>query len=703
MKHICTILALALAAALSGAAKTFDWPVDAPTAGARQFTAYHGETVRFNLRFRGAMTNLAPVCIYYQTNGMGRAEWFGPVPGTVFAPSNDCGAAAYRFFILCNDPDGKDYTANGTLRMLDSPGFEPNELPLPVKVIDFAAVEVRNPPWGDALTTNDVCAIVTNEVPCEFSAWSYERTDGLPYPVEVTAEAEYRQGCWIAYLDQERVEDLEAPPDATTLHLRGFYGDYYIATRSVLATRNALGLARLSDIEDVATNAAVGATSRLFRPLGDDQVYEPTGMSAFEWSSARSDILAALGAVQPYVDYSDGEMRQYALEFSLGPTNYYGYAWASAYAPEVEFWLDGYYWGPDGDGYDAAIATGRRRATGYRVEEPVDRFARQSAVATVRSEVASLRTWLDGETKVMRTGREGQYGHGWGYLRHSPVEEVRYWRIRAPAWGGYTGMATNNMTATAEYWRARDDAARVAGFTYPYPVLLANPLSFHGRWGMRRTLRETRGLNGGDAVAMADWDVGVFLASTNGGGRCVANYAVRQTSASPAAFEVTPNASGMVPWEVEGRDRSVTGTWLRRDLDLPTVTRTWSIYVGGYSRQFTVAATVRAVLLEPGTVSCGDGTIRLAYWTVADYAVDCAALNHHGRLHDVKVRHTVTATCASQSALEDVVVPYYRLVSSVNSDLHYDAAADVTWRIVCSNGCFYSEWHMDGDWRKEAP
>ena len=148
-KHLCTALATALAAAFSASAKTFDWPIDAPTAGARQFTAYHGETVRFNLRLGGAMTNLVPVAIYYQTNGMGKAEWFGPVPGTVFHPTNDCGAAFYRFFILCNDPDGKDYTANGSLRLLDSPGFVPNEVPLPAQTLDFAKIEVLNPPWGE--------------------------------------------------------------------------------------------------------------------------------------------------------------------------------------------------------------------------------------------------------------------------------------------------------------------------------------------------------------------------------------------------------------------------------------------------------------------------------------------------------------------------------------------------------------------------
>ena len=150
MKAHCTIIATVLAAALSANAKTFDWPIDSPTAGARQFTAYHGETVRFNLQFKGAMTNLAPVCIYYQTNGMGNAEWFEPIPGTVFHPTNDCGAAFYRFFIRCTDPDGVNYSANGSLRMLDSPGFEPSTVQLPVRTLDFSRIEVLNPPWPTA-------------------------------------------------------------------------------------------------------------------------------------------------------------------------------------------------------------------------------------------------------------------------------------------------------------------------------------------------------------------------------------------------------------------------------------------------------------------------------------------------------------------------------------------------------------------------
>ena len=143
---LCLSASLLLCVENAASAKTFDWPIGSPAAKAETFTAYHGETVRFNLRLSGPMTNLAPVAIYYQTNGMGRTEWF-TVPGTVFAPSNDCGAAAYRFFVRCLDPDGVDYSANGTLRMLDSPGFSPSEVQLPVQTIDFAHVTALNAPW----------------------------------------------------------------------------------------------------------------------------------------------------------------------------------------------------------------------------------------------------------------------------------------------------------------------------------------------------------------------------------------------------------------------------------------------------------------------------------------------------------------------------------------------------------------------------
>lgn len=142
------IALFAALAALAACAKTFSWRITCPQPVAQTFAAYRGETLEFAPQFCGAMSNVTASALYYQTNGMGTAWW--QADGLRFAPSNDCGAAAYRFFVRAADPLGTDYTANGVLRMLDSPGETPNALPLPVQVLDFAAVEVANAPWPDA-------------------------------------------------------------------------------------------------------------------------------------------------------------------------------------------------------------------------------------------------------------------------------------------------------------------------------------------------------------------------------------------------------------------------------------------------------------------------------------------------------------------------------------------------------------------------
>lgn len=127
------------------------WTCRLPEAAARSFTMYHGETLEFQPEFivDGApLTNVTALSIYWQTNGMGTVWW--SAPGTTFGPSNDVGAASYRFFIRAESSDGILYRANGTIRMLASPGFVPAEVELPAKVLDFSSVDYRNAPWADA-------------------------------------------------------------------------------------------------------------------------------------------------------------------------------------------------------------------------------------------------------------------------------------------------------------------------------------------------------------------------------------------------------------------------------------------------------------------------------------------------------------------------------------------------------------------------
>ena len=178
--------AFVFAAALSGFAKTFDVDISTGRPAASNEAYYHGETIEFRaVRGRSVVTNIEYASIYYQTNGMGDVWW--RTDGLTFHPTNDVGAASYRFFMegretvgsggvesggvdsptpsLTHSPTiSRDWHANGLLRLLPSPGFTPNTIELPVARLDFAAVEVLNPPWTDPdYSTNNAALVETIE------------------------------------------------------------------------------------------------------------------------------------------------------------------------------------------------------------------------------------------------------------------------------------------------------------------------------------------------------------------------------------------------------------------------------------------------------------------------------------------------------------------------------------------------------------
>ena len=101
------LFALAFAAALSGVAKTFDVDISTGRPAASNEAYYHGETIEFRaVRGRSVVTNVEYSCVYYQTNGMDSVWWH--TDGLVFHPTNDVGAASYRFFM-----EGRETVGSG--------------------------------------------------------------------------------------------------------------------------------------------------------------------------------------------------------------------------------------------------------------------------------------------------------------------------------------------------------------------------------------------------------------------------------------------------------------------------------------------------------------------------------------------------------------------------------------------------------------
>ena len=150
------------------------WVCNFPETKAEVFRVYQGETVTFEPTFRvnGKTVDLDIEGVYIQTNGMAESWW--KLDGNTFTPTNDVGALSYRFFIQAAGEGGKNYRANGTLRMLESPGFVPNTLKLPVKKFDFSGVEVKNAPWHTIW--DDKTGV----------AWEARLVDGALYYIAVT-------------------------------------------------------------------------------------------------------------------------------------------------------------------------------------------------------------------------------------------------------------------------------------------------------------------------------------------------------------------------------------------------------------------------------------------------------------------------------------------------------------------------------------
>ena len=153
-------LLLGLAAAAATAAVPLEWIADVERPSPAPLPVMRGETVdlRAILVRRGRPFDPAAdsATFFWQTNGMGDAWWSAPAAvssnllSATFSPAMDPGAPLVSAFIGTTGADGRAYRALATLRILHAPGAVPNELPLPVKVLDFAQVAVTNAPWPDA-------------------------------------------------------------------------------------------------------------------------------------------------------------------------------------------------------------------------------------------------------------------------------------------------------------------------------------------------------------------------------------------------------------------------------------------------------------------------------------------------------------------------------------------------------------------------
>ena len=301
MRHVTALAVFTLycgAAFLPlSAAEPLSWERTPNRPAPAQFDVFHGESLDFRCTFTGfgalPFDGASDVRLWYQTNGMGAAWW--SIPATVssnalaatFTPDRDPGAE--RLAVFFGAPSNAYAAAQ--VRFRNSPGATPNDLQ-PPSVLDWqaelsaatnalavssaAAFMARSDAYTkeetDArivelappgITTNDVCAIVTNEFPVGYTDWIITRNEE-----DVTAQVSqpaWNGAMWgvaAVYIagDPSRVDSQSLSgvwsKDSLLMSWRKSNGAQYVATRQIV-TRNALGLARSSDITNAITKAYV--------------------------------------------------------------------------------------------------------------------------------------------------------------------------------------------------------------------------------------------------------------------------------------------------------------------------------------------------------------------------------------------------------------------------------------------------------------
>lgn len=171
--HLALILHSSLSILSSSfAAVPLRWTVETSRAQVAQFEAYRGETLDLEATMQSygkPFSEALKPSLYWQTNGMGAAWWTAPATASgnvlraTWSPTNDCGGAVYNCFI--GGPDAT-YRAAFRLRMLPSPGFTPNHIPLPTVKAEsdpvFSAWLATNEFSSAGIDTNAVLGLITS-------------------------------------------------------------------------------------------------------------------------------------------------------------------------------------------------------------------------------------------------------------------------------------------------------------------------------------------------------------------------------------------------------------------------------------------------------------------------------------------------------------------------------------------------------------
>lgn len=125
----------------------------------------HGETVLISIALynQGQPLKLneeVAATLFYRTNDLADNQWYKSddsveidndgnfsIVNLLWTGNLDNGADFYQYAIQLTEGTNHSYAIHGSIALENSPGFVPNSISLPVKLLDFSSVQVANAPY----------------------------------------------------------------------------------------------------------------------------------------------------------------------------------------------------------------------------------------------------------------------------------------------------------------------------------------------------------------------------------------------------------------------------------------------------------------------------------------------------------------------------------------------------------------------------
>lgn len=433
-------------------------------------------------------------------------------------------------------------------------------------------------------------------------------------------------------------------------------------------------------------------------------------------------VTVSKNILQSDVTMYDSSTTQYDY-ITIG--NIYIYSFYANGLGDYEYYCE---WYEDGYGYHYEYCS-------FSVE--VESFGETDYVMTAFGDGGQFITNKDADTarseKVLRTGKAGERGTGYGYKIYDFTSDVRMWELKVPRLdlAAFPSISTAISTTQVNTNAYGFISGNRGSFVYHYPMqhfLNPNNVQFKAY----KYATETADAYSTDGCKKVEYDVGIIPLDANRieNGEFAFNLKFHNSVGTSYGYSrnaefvdsdkyVMTMMTNSLNTTSSGSAKNIVSFYKTMPNLTFTVTNSVTKTIGSKSLTFKNIATIRNIGLRYSTYSGGtpyqtppvfvngrNTIVSIGY--IADYETDCYYYdaNNVAQLAPYRIRGATVVNVpltftAYPSTLETVRVLADRIVTDKNNGMYWDEDLGVTWELKVRNGAFYGTILGTKDYRKE--